>query len=100
MHIEKTDIHVETSWKEKQWIIQGEDLQSLAVLLYRKFGVPIQINDTALYKYKFSGIIENETLEQIFSIMKLAIPVSYTINKGEVVWYFNTKLAKDYKESY
>ncbi len=100
VHVAKTDIHVETSWKEKQWIIQGEDLQSLAVLLYRKFGLPIQINDTALYKYKFSGIIENETLEQIFSILKLTIPISYTINKGEAIWYFNGRLEKNYKEAY
>jgi ferric-dicitrate binding protein FerR (iron transport regulator) len=99
-HVAKTDIHVETSWKEKQWIIQSEGLQSLAVLLYRKFGVPIQINDTSLFKYKFSGIIENETLEQIFSIMKLTIPISYTMNKGEVKWYFNGKLEKNYKEAY
>jgi transmembrane sensor len=99
-YVAKTDIQIETSWKEKQWIIQGEDLQSLAVLLHRKFGVSIQINDTALYKYKFSGIIENETLEQIFSILKLTIPISYTINKGEAIWYFNGRLEKNFKEAY
>jgi transmembrane sensor len=100
IYIAKSDFHVETSWKEKQWIIQGENTKNLAVLLHRKFNLPIRINDTTLYKYKFSGIIENETLEQIFNIIKLTIPMSYTINKEEVVWYFNGKLEKDYKEAY
>jgi transmembrane sensor len=91
---------IETSWKDERWIIQGEKLDDLAVLLSRKFNVNIHLMDIALKEYKFSGTIQNETIEQIFDIMKLAVPMTYTIEKGNVKWYINTRLEKDYKEVY
>ncbi|HEX3007923.1 MAG TPA: FecR domain-containing protein [Bacteroidales bacterium] len=91
---------VETSWKDRRWIVQGEKLDHLAVLLSRRFNVTIQMMDTTLKEYKFSGTIENETIEQIFDIMKLAVPMTYVVEKGHVKWYINTSLEKDYKEVY
>lgn len=91
---------IETSWKDDRWIIQGEKLDDLAVLLSRKFNVDIQLVDTALKEYKFSGTIQNETIEQIFDIMKLAVPLNYSIDKGHVKWYLNTRLEKEYKDVY
>jgi transmembrane sensor len=95
-----SDIQVETSWKNKRWIIQGEDLENLAVLFSRRFNVNIHLKNAELKKYKFSGIIENETIEQVFSIMKFTIPISYTIDKGDVTWSINSNREKDYKEAY
>jgi len=94
------DTRVETSWKDKRWIVQGIDLENLAVLLSRKFNVNIHLKDPELKEYKFSGIIENETVEEVFSIMKFTIPISYTIDKGEVIWAINRTREKDYKEAY
>lgn len=91
---------VETSWKDDRWIIQGEKLDDLSVLLSRRFNVDIQLIDANLKEYKFSGTIQNETIEQIFDIMKLAVPLDYSIVKGHVKWYLNTRLEKDYKEVY
>jgi ferric-dicitrate binding protein FerR (iron transport regulator) len=91
---------IETSWKDKRWIVQGEKLDHLAVLLSRRFNVTIHMMDTTLKEYKFSGTIENETIEQIFDIMKLAVPMTYTVEKGHAKWYINTTLEKDYKEVY
>jgi transmembrane sensor len=91
---------IETSWKENRWIIQGKDLQKLSVLFSRRFNVHIRMLDPELEQYRFSGTIQNETIEQVFSIMQLTIPIYYTINKGEVTWSLNRRLEKDYKEAY
>lgn len=94
------NVAIETSWKDDRWIIQGEKLDNLAVLLSRRFNVNIQLMDTTLKEYKFSGTIQNETIEQIFNILKLTVPMTYTIEQGKAKWYINTKLEKDYKEVY
>lgn len=95
-----SNLKIETSWKDNRWIVQGENLESLAVLLSRKFNVNIYVKDAELKNYKFSGTIENETIEQVFSIMKYTIPISYAIDKGVVIWTINKNLEKDYKEAY
>jgi len=100
MTIVSTDVQIETSWKDKRWIIRGTNLDEIAVLLSRKFNVTIQIKDPELRKYKFSGIIENETLEEVFAIMKFTIPIKSLIDKGEVTWSIDRKREKDYKEAY
>jgi transmembrane sensor len=98
--IELANTAIETSWKDDRWIIQGEKLDDLAVLLSRRFNVDIKLMDANLKEYKFSGTIQNETIEQIFDILKLAVPLDYSIDKGKVKWYLNTRLEKDYKEVY
>lgn len=100
LKVEPSDIKVETSWKDKRWVLHGEDLQSLAILLSRKFNITIRLKDPELKKYKFSGIIDNETVEQVFDIIKYTIPISYTINKDEATWILNKNREKDYKEAY
>jgi transmembrane sensor len=97
---EVTNVGVETSWKDSKWVIQGARLDQLAVLLSRRFNVSIQLKDEELNNYKFSATIQNETIEQIFSIMKLAIPMTYYIEKGSVSWFVNHDLEKDYNKIY
>ncbi|HEX3009302.1 MAG TPA: FecR family protein, partial [Bacteroidales bacterium] len=100
MIIQKTELEVETSWKDKEWIVKAVRLEDLAVLLSRKFNVSIEVKSPELKKYMFSGTIENETVEQVFNIMKYTIPISYSIDKGKVIWTIDHSLERDYKEAY
>lgn len=76
---------VYTSWKDNRWIIEREELQSLAVKLERRYNVSIVINDESLKNYVFSGILEDETLEQVLEAIKLTAPILYKINQKRVV---------------
>lgn len=98
--INNSVIENETSWKDTRWIIKGTDLQTFAVILSRRFNVSIELQDENLKQYRFSGTIENETIEEVFDIMKYTIPISYTIDKGKVTWTIDRNLEKVYKESY
>ncbi|HYX05619.1 MAG TPA: FecR domain-containing protein [Bacteroidales bacterium] len=91
---------IETSWKDERWIIKGENLDELLVLLSRRFNVRITLLNKELTKYQFSGTIENETPEQVFKIMSLTIPMSYAIEKGDVKITLNRKLEEKYKSAY
>lgn len=100
IRLETSNPQIETSWKDNRWIIQAKDLHELSVLLSRRYNVNIHLQNPELVKYKFSGTIENETIEQVFNIIQLTVPISYTIEKGEVTWLINRNLEKIYKEAY
>jgi ferric-dicitrate binding protein FerR (iron transport regulator) len=94
----KTELY--TSWKDSLWIIQAEKLEDLAVLLERRYNVTISFKNDEVKKYRFSGTIQNETLEQIFEIMRLTMPVSYSIDKGLVSVKVDQNLQKKYKSPF
>jgi transmembrane sensor len=94
---ENVNTTLSTSWKDARWVISGETLDNLAVLLERKFGVKINITSEELVHYKFSGTIENETLEQVLNYLKLTTPIKYTVNKGCVDLMMNENIKDDYK---
>ena len=83
-----------TSWKDERWIIQTENLEDLAVLLERRFNVKLTFKNEELKKYRFSGTIQNETLEQIFDIMR------YVIDKGKVTLDMDKTLKNKYRAAY
>jgi transmembrane sensor len=85
-----------TSWKDENWVIEGMPLDELAVLLGRRYNSRIDIRDEALRQYKFTGTIQNETLEQVLVILSLTSPLEYTIGKGNVNWMINRNMEKNY----
>jgi transmembrane sensor len=78
----KTDLF--TSWKDDNWVIEREELDKLVVMLERRFNTTFFCNRNELIKYRVSGIIRKETLEQVLDVLKLTAPIRYTINKGSV----------------
>jgi len=74
-----------TSWKDKRWIIEREELGSFAVKIGRRYNVTISFAEENLKHFVFSGALENESLEQVLQIIRYTSPVSYTINKKEVL---------------
>ena len=85
-----------TSWKDENWVIEGMPLDELAVLMERRYNSKIEIRDDALKLYKFTGTIQNETLEQVMVILSLTSPLEYAIGKGNVDWMLNKNLEKNY----
>jgi transmembrane sensor len=85
-----------TSWKDENWVIEGMPLDQLAVLMGRRYNSKIDIKDDALKLYKFTGTIQNETLEQVLVILSLTTPLEYKIGKGNVDWMLNKNLERNY----
>ncbi len=82
-----SDVNTElyTSWKEERWIFLGEPLPSLASKLERRFNMHIVFADDQLKDYKFSGSIENETVEQILQALRLTAPLKFKIVKNTII---------------
>ncbi len=78
----KTEIY--TAWKDGRLIIEDEPLEELTVKLERKFDVKIIFENDKIRNYKFTGILENETLEQVLYAMELSSHIKYKIDKKNV----------------
>lgn len=87
-----------TSWKDDRWVIQGEPMEGLVQKLQRRYGIEIQICDEALKHYTFSGILEDETVEQVLEIMKTVAPIEYTMHKKQVSLRMNQHQQKAFDE--
>ena len=86
-----------TSWKDPRWIIYREPLNTLAPMLERRFNLKIIFDDEQLKKYKFTGIIENETVDQILNALKLTAPLDYEINKDTIRLTLNINSKEAFK---
>lgn len=86
-----------TSWKDPRWIIYREPLSTLAPMLERRFNLTIIFDDEQLKKYKFTGIIENETVDQLLNALKLTAPLNYQINKDTIRLTLNIRSKEEFK---
>ena len=87
-----------TSWKDAKWQVEAENLDNLSVLLGRRFNVVIHKESPSLSEYRFTGTLQNETLEQVLEILKLTTPLKYKIGKGEVWWDIDPVQQEDYSK--
>jgi len=75
-----------TSWKDTRWVIVGEDLSHLVVKLERRYNVKISFESENLKNYKFSGILAEETFEQVLKIIQISAPIKFSIKSNNVVF--------------
>lgn len=76
-----------TSWINDQLIISNETLKSLAVKLGRKYDVVFYFDDPAIADLRYTGVLNNETIEQILEILKISSPINYRIEKRDIRLY-------------
>ena len=78
------DADLYLSWINDQIQVKSLTLGELAILLERKYNVTIHIENKELQKLKFSGTLENETIEQVLTAMQLASSVQFKIKNREI----------------
>jgi len=94
----KTDVEQATAWTKNKLIIRSENLESLCVKLQRKYNVTFVFIDQETKKHRFSGVLLDETLQQVMDVIKLTAPVDYLIDKKTVL-LFSKKEEKIEKNS-
>lgn len=89
--ISNVNTQLYTSWKDDRWIIQGEELATLAPMFERRFNIRIIFGNESLKKYKFTGTIENETVDQLLDLLTLTAPIEYKIDKDLITLNLNKR---------
>jgi transmembrane sensor len=86
----KVDIDQVTAWTQNKLIIRGENLENLCIKLQRKYDVTFVFGSEEIKKYRFSGVLLDETLEQVLKVIKLTAPINYLLD-GKVVLIVSNK---------
>jgi ferric-dicitrate binding protein FerR (iron transport regulator) len=88
----KTNVEVEQeiSWTKNKLIIKRENLESLCTKLGRKYNVSFVFRDDEIKKCRFTGVLLDETFEQIMDAIMLVAPIDYSLN-GKSVYLFSKK---------
>jgi transmembrane sensor len=84
VEIESQEYIEETSWITDKLIFKNESLRELAPRLERWYNVKIHVNNGAINNYHFTGIFQNETIEQALKAMQLIRPFKFKINNDEI----------------
>ena len=81
------DTKLYTSWKDNKLVFVNEPLEDLALKLERWYNVNIEITDTSLTSKTYTGLFENETVEQVLEALSLTSNVKYSIDKNYIRIY-------------
>lgn len=73
------DISIADYWRTGQLVFDAEPLSSIAQNIERMYNVKVYIEDTKLRKMKFTGTIQNNSLNNVLHIMSLSYPLTYTV---------------------
>jgi transmembrane sensor len=92
----KTDVEQVTAWTQNKLIVRSENLESLCTKLQRKYNVTFVFRDDDIKKHRFSGVLLDETFEQVMDVIKLVAPVDYVLDGKSVILVSN----KDQKNKY
>lgn len=78
------DVKQVVAWTQGKLIIRGKNIDDLCIELQRKYDVSFVFRDEEIKKYHFSGVLLDETIEQVLNVIKLTAPIEYSI-EGKIV---------------
>ncbi|MDD2952970.1 MAG: FecR domain-containing protein [Parabacteroides sp.] len=76
-------------WRTDELAFSGESLEDIAVLLNRMYSVEVRFLSNKIKNYSFSGVIRNNSLDNVFEIISLTAPITYE-SVGDTI-YLNEK---------
>lgn len=77
--IRQNSLERHLSWIEGIIVFENDPIQMVAERLSAWYNVDIEIADTQLSRYRFTGTFINEPLEQILLLLSKTSPMSYTL---------------------
>lgn len=76
---------METAWKDNRLNFSDETLAEVAIKLERWYGVKVEVDGDIAQKYKFTGIFENETIDETLKALQLSLFFHYHIKDGKIL---------------
>jgi len=92
----KTELY--TSWKDPRWIIEREPFNTLVPMLERRYNMKIIFQNTDIRDFKFTGTVENESIDQLLNAIKFTAPIEYSIIKDTVRLYLDTDASEKFRK--
>ncbi|MBC9911858.1 FecR family protein [Chitinophaga varians] len=81
----QTTAITETSWMDNKLVFKDESFAELAQQMERFFGVHVQFDNPSLQQLRFTGIFEQETVQQALSALQLTAAFRYEIQNDTII---------------
>jgi transmembrane sensor len=82
---QKDSSYMETLWMKNQLAFDNRTLEEVALQIERWYGVKVTVTDPQMKGSRFSGIFEDESLQQVMEALRLSGNFHYAIRKKEVI---------------
>jgi ferric-dicitrate binding protein FerR (iron transport regulator) len=79
LSVSTVDCHDYTSWKDGILVFANEPMENVIKKLKRWYNIDIEVKNPKVNKLIFNATIVNESVEDIFDLMKFSCSISYTI---------------------
>ena len=88
MHFEDKDSSaLETLWIKNKLVFDAESLEQVAQKIERWYDAKVIINNEELKHMEYSGIFDNESVEQVIEALHITGNFNYKITKNVVtIW--------------
>lgn len=83
--VSKVNPKLYSSWKENKLVFVNMELKNLRILLERKYGVDIKIDDEDILDYHYDGIFKGETILEVLEILRHTLPIEYKIVDQNII---------------
>jgi transmembrane sensor len=76
---------VETAWVQNKLVFDNESFREVAIKMERWYNVQIEFNDVKKQELRFTGVFENETIQQALDYMTITAPFHYSIQGNKII---------------
>ena len=76
----KDSLVAETGWMKDKMVFVNQPLEKIAEELERKFAVTVLFKTNTVKDYRYTGVFDKESVNEIFHIIQLSRKINYTIN--------------------
>ena len=83
--INLTATEPEVAWRKDKLVFDKQRFDEVKVRLERWYGVTIEVRDSSVLDYRFTGTFDKETFEQAMHALKEAANFEYVLHKKHVI---------------
>ena len=87
-----------TGWIHNELRFENESLGEIAKNIQRIYNVKIIFASERLKKLRYTGTVENNSLESVLNIITLTSPISFQVDKQTVMLFENQNLMQHYNQ--
>ena len=78
---------MDIAWKDNKFVFSNEMFGSLARRLERWYNVEIEVKNEEINNFKFTGVFQDETIEQAMQAFRIASSLDYKFEKNKItIW--------------
>ena len=84
-----SDLNHMVPWRSNEILLDGESLDNLSRILSRMYNVDVYFENDSIKTYTYTGLIRNNSLQNVLELVSNTSPVAYGIYDDKIV--FTTK---------